>query len=206
LTIVSYQRPQIQTTTIPLIVSAATNSNDNDPAYQQARQDYRAYLAQLKDLSSQYKRITGEVKKVIQEEGVPVWDDNGMGGIKMADVTVQELDSQSFGDTDIQDNDKYLTVKIDIPGVKKDELRVSILENAILRVSGRREEETSNNFASSSARFIRTERRHGDFERQIKLPVPVSNTGTEAKYENGVLTIKVLKASVNAKEIPVQIR
>ena len=49
------------------ILSAATNSNENDPAYQQARQDYRTYLQQLKTLSSQYKQITGEVKKVIQE-------------------------------------------------------------------------------------------------------------------------------------------
>ena len=188
------------------ISSAATNQNTNDAAYDQARQDYRAYLQQLKTLSSQYKQITGEVKKVIQEEGVPVWDDSGMGGIKMADVTVQELDGQTFGDTDIQDTDKYLIVKLDIPGVKKEELKVSILENDVLRVTGRREEEQNNNFSSSNARYVRAERRHGTFDRQVKLPVPVSNTGTEARYENGVLTVRVLKASANTKEIPVQIR
>ena len=186
---------------------AATNSNDtNNPNYDQARQDYRTYLEQLKALSSQYKQVTNEVKKVIQEEGVPVWDDSGMGGIKMSNMTVQELDSQTFGDTDIQDSDKYLIVKLDIPGVKKEDLKVSILENNVLRVTGNRQEEQSNNFASSSAHYIRSERRHGTFDRQIKLPVPVSNTGTEAKYDNGVLTVRVLKASANTKEIPVQVR
>lgn len=186
-------------------LSAATDSKD-DPAYSQARQDYRTYLEQLKVLSNQYKQITGEVKKVIQEEGVPVWDDSGMGGIKMADVTVEELDGRTFGDTDIQDSDKHLIIKLDLPGVRKEDLKVSIVENDVLRVTGRREEERTGNFTSSNARYIRSERRHGAFERQIKLPVPVSNSGTEAKYENGVLTIRVLKMSANTKEIPVQIR
>ena len=56
---------------------SATNQNTNDPAYDQARQDYRAYLQQLKTLSSQYKQITGEVKKVIQEEGVRLFEATG---------------------------------------------------------------------------------------------------------------------------------
>ena len=53
---------------------AAAQSNDQNAAYDQARQDYRGYLQQLKVLNQQYKQITGEMSKIIKEEGVPSWD------------------------------------------------------------------------------------------------------------------------------------
>ena len=185
---------------------AATNQDSANPNLEQAKADYRAYLQQLKVLSGQYRQITSDMKQVIQEEGVPVWDDSGMGGIKVANVTVEDVDGQTFGDTDIQDTGKNLIVKIDLPGLKKEELKVSIVENSVLRVSGRREDQNIGNWQNSSGQYYRSERRRGAFERQIKLPVPVSNAGTEARYDNGVLTVKVLKASAAAHETPIQVR
>ena len=187
-------------------VFAATNSDSSNPGVEQAKADYRAYLQQLKALSGQYKQITGEMKKVIQEEGVPVWDDTGMGGIKIADVTVQEADEATFGDTDIQETDRHLLVKVDLPGLKKDEIRVSILENRVLRFTGRREDENITTRDTGAGHYYRAERRRGSFERQIKLPVEVLDSDTEAKYENGVLTVKLLKGNAGRREVPVQIR
>ena len=187
-------------------VFAATSSDSSNPSVEQAKADYRAYLQQLKTLSGQYKQITGEMKKVIQEEGVPVWDDTGMGGIKIADVTVQEADEATFGDTDIQETDRHLLVKVDLPGLKKDEIRVSILENRVLRITGRREDENIATKNTGTGHYYRAERRRGSFERQIKLPVEVLDSDTEAKYENGVLTVKLLKGNAGRREVPVQIR
>lgn len=185
---------------------SATNSDSSNAGVEQAKADYRAYLQQLKALSSQYKEITGEMKKVIQEEGVPVWDDSGMGGIKVADVTIQEADEATFGDTDIQDTDKQLIVKVDLPGLKKDEIKVSILENRVLRISGRREDEKISVSDTRNNHYLRAERRRGNFERQIKLPVEVLDTGTEAKYENGVLTVRILKSSASRREVTVPVK
>jgi len=187
-------------------VFAATSSDSSNPSVEQAKADYRAYLRQLKTLSGQYKQITGEMKKVIQEEGVPVWDDSGMGGIKIADVTVQEADEATFGDTDIQETDRHLLVKVDLPGLKKDEIRVSILENRVLRFTGRREDENITTRDTGAGHYYRAERRRGSFERQIKLPMEVLDNGTEAKYENGVLTVKILKAPTPKKEINVPVK
>ena len=187
-------------------VYSATNSDSSNPGVEQAKADYRAYLQQLKALSGQYKQITGEMKKVIQEEGVPVWDDSGMGGIKMADVTIQEADEATFGDTDIQEMDRHLLVKVDLPGLKKNEIKVSILENRVLRISGTREDENINVSNTVAGHYYRSERRHGSFERQIKLPVEVLDTGTEAKYQDGVLTVKILKASNSSKEVAIPVR
>ena len=47
-----------------------------ESAYDQARVDYRAYLEQLKALNQQYKEVTGELKTIVQEEGLPVWNEN----------------------------------------------------------------------------------------------------------------------------------
>ena len=58
------------------------NSQKSDSSTDQARQDYRVYLAKLKELAQQYNQVTSQVKKVIKEEGVPTWDDKN-GGIKI---------------------------------------------------------------------------------------------------------------------------
>lgn len=173
---------------------AATQSNDQNAAYDQARQDYRTYLQQLKVLNRQYKQITGEMSKIIKEEGVPTWD---MGGTESG---------KTFAAADIQETEKDMVVKMDLPGVNKDNLKLKIENNRMLRVQGERNEEKQQTQITPDTRYQRTERQQGSFERVIELPALASDSGTEAKYENGVLTVKILKAPTAAKEINVPVK
>ncbi len=179
---------------------AATQSNDQNPAYDQARQDYRGYLQQLKVLNQQYKQITGEMSKIIKEEGVPSWDMGGTG------LTQDQNNGKTFAAADIQETDKDMVVKIDLPGVNKDNIKLKIENNKTLRVQGERNEEKPQTQAISDTRYQRTERQQGVFERVIELPALANDTGTEAKYENGVLTVKILKAPAAKKEINVPVK
>ena len=190
---------------------ADNNSNANDPAYRQAKQDYHAYLEQLKSLREQYRQITSQVQQIIAEEGVPTWDEK-TDQIKMVHslptdpVTSASLSSSEFGDADIKETDKDMIVKIDLPGVSKDQIKVKLEDNRILKVSGSRESDKEEQKAAPEAKYYRAERQHGVFERSIKLPVLAKESGIQARYENGVLTITIPKAQEAKKEVAVSIQ
>src|SRR3989338_875504 len=67
-------------------IAYATQDQDrnSNPALDQAKQDYRVFLEQLKALNSQYKQVTNEMKSVIEEEGVPIFDED------TGDLTIQK--------------------------------------------------------------------------------------------------------------------
>lgn len=80
-----------------VLSSTAFAANDpNDPAYERAREDYRAYLRGLKALNQQYKEFSSEMRKIMQEEGLPVWEES-TGGL--------DARKGNFGDADIQETD-----------------------------------------------------------------------------------------------------
>ncbi len=169
-------------------VFADQQSDAKNAAMEQAKRDYAVYLQELKALSGQYKQITSAMKEVIQEQGVPSWNET-TGEIEVDGVKRTAI-GHSFVDVDIQDGDKDMTVKVDMPGVKKDKIQVSLKDDTTLRVSGQ----------SDSAK------RQGPFEQFIELPAKAKAKGIEASYENGVLTVKIPKNLEANKEVPIPVR
>ena len=184
--------------------SADQASDRKEAAYAQARQDYSVFLTQLKALNSQYKEITTEIQKVVKEEGLPVWDVNtGQSGF----ITSQNSSERApFGDADIKETDKEMIIKVDLPGVKKEEINIKIENGKILRIQGTRDENIETKEETAQAQYQRVERLHGKFERVIELPSQARETGTEAKYENGVLTVRIPKAAEAKKEVAVSVK
>ncbi len=84
--------------------------------------------------------------------------------------------------------DAYL-VKVELPGVKPEDLDIS-LEDGLLTVSGERQFTQE----SSDERYHRVERRYGAFRRSITLPSQVKADAIEASFDDGVLSITVPKA------------
>ena len=187
---------------------SATNSNTNDPAYNQAKQDYRAYLEQLKVLREQYRQITSEVQKIVAEEGVPTWDDK-TDQLKITNplpATQGMLTPTVFGDADIKETEKDMIVKMDLPGVSKDQIKIKLEDNQVLKISGSRDSEKEEQKTTQSNQYSRIERQHGAFERSIKLPVSAQDSGIQAQYDNGVLTVTIPKANEAKKEVAIQVR
>jgi len=94
--------------------------------------------------------------------------------------------------------DAYL-VTVELPGVKLDDLEIT-LEDGLLTIQGERHFATD----SSEEQFHRVERSSGAFRRAITLPAHVEADAVNASMEDGVLRILVPKAEeAKAKRIQV---
>lgn len=89
---------------------------------------------------------------------------------------------------DLYEDKGNLVAEMNLPGLKGDDIDVSIEENH-LRVSGKREEVEEKKEKSHYTKEIR----RGSFERIIPLPDPIDDTKVDAEYKNGVLKIVMPK-------------
>jgi HSP20 family protein len=96
-------------------------------------------------------------------------------------------------------NDAYV-VTVEVPGVKPEELNIT-LENGVLTISGERRFETE----TKEEQFHRIERRYGAFRRSVTLPDRVTADAVEASFEDGLLQVVVPKAE-EAKPKRIEIR
>jgi HSP20 family protein len=96
-------------------------------------------------------------------------------------------------------NDAYL-VEVAAPGLKKEDFNVN-LDNDILTISSEKEIQEEQN-----DRFTRKEFIYSSFERSFSLPQTTEAEKIEAKYENGILKIKIPKKEMPIKKSPKQIK
>jgi HSP20 family protein len=89
-----------------------------------------------------------------------------------------------------EDKDRFL-VRAELPGIKPDELEISVTGNN-LSISGERKLEPED----AGAKYHRREREAGKFSRVISLPAPVDADKVEAHSAEGILTIVLPKAEI----------
>lgn len=100
---------------------------------------------------------------------------------------------------DMYEADNNIVVKASTPGVKPEDIDISISGNT-LTIKGETKEEQE----IKEENYIRRERRYGSFMRSIPLPGDVNSDKAEAEFENGVLTIKIPRAEeAKAKTIKI---
>jgi HSP20 family protein len=101
---------------------------------------------------------------------------------------------------DVSETDKDYLVKADIPGVKKEDIKVSVEGNQV-SVSAEVKEEKE----ASGAGMLRSERFYGQEYRTFTLPQEVDDQKAEAKYENGVLLLTLpKKPGTGGKQLSIQ--
>jgi HSP20 family protein len=92
---------------------------------------------------------------------------------------------------DITENDNAFVLHADIPGVKPDEIEVS-MDNGVLTIKGERKTEDK----TEKENFRRVERQYGMFYRRFSLPDTADADKIEAHSENGVLKVTIPKKEV----------
>ncbi|MCU7809707.1 MAG: Hsp20/alpha crystallin family protein [Candidatus Thiodiazotropha sp. (ex Notomyrtea botanica)] len=100
---------------------------------------------------------------------------------------------------DIKDEDSKYVIRADIPGVKPEDIEVT-MENGVLTIRGERKfEETE-----EKENFKRVERSHGIFYRRFSLPDNTDAEAIEAQGQDGVLEVTIPKtAEKHSKKIEV---
>jgi HSP20 family protein len=95
-----------------------------------------------------------------------------------------------------------LIIRTDLPGMKKDDVKVNVQDN-VLTIEGERkvEEETKKD------NFHRTERMYGTFFRSLTLPDGLKLDHIDAKFKDGVLELDIPmeEAKKTAKNVEVKI-
>ena len=103
--------------------------------------------------------------------------------------------------TDIQETKDDVVVSVEIPGMKKDEIKVTVQDN-ILTIRGEKKQEKE----EKDINYHRIERNYGSFTRSFSLPTSVKADKISATYEAGVLRILLPKAEkAKPKEIPIAV-
>ena len=99
-----------------------------------------------------------------------------------------------------EDKDSFV-VKAELPGMKREDIEVSLHEGS-LSISGERKSEEKHEGADA----YRTERFFGRFQRTVALPTPVAADKVKAAYKDGVLTITLPKTEeAKPKQIEVNV-
>jgi len=138
------------------------------------------------ELQRSMQRLKRQIQKVFNDSFI-----KGMESQRRGDFF---LDGFFEPDIDIQEDKTHYTIKIDLPGLEKDKIKLEV-SNKVLTISGERE----SSFKQDGTRYFRQERSWGHFLRRIPLPEDAREDDIIADYRNGVLTIKIAKAS-NGKQ------
>jgi len=102
--------------------------------------------------------------------------------------------------TDVAEFDDHYLVTVDLPGLKKDDLKIT-LENNSLTISGEKKFENEEKKDS----YHRIERGYGKFERSFTLPKFVKAEKIDANFKDGVLSLSVPKAE-EAKQKTIEVK
>lgn len=101
---------------------------------------------------------------------------------------------------DVVEREGEVLVKAEIPGMKKEDIKVSVKDD-LLTISGEKRQEEQ----EDGENWRRVERTYGSFKRLLSLP-SVDNEKVEATYKDGVLEIRLPKQeSAKPKEIPIKV-
>jgi HSP20 family protein len=102
---------------------------------------------------------------------------------------------------DLYEDKDSLVVKVELPGLKKEEIEVSVHDGS-LSISGERKSATPD----SSSQTFRSERFFGRFHRALALPKPVAVDRIKAFYKDCILTVTLPKTEeAKPKQIEISV-
>jgi len=103
---------------------------------------------------------------------------------------------------DVNEDEKNLYIQAEVPGIPKEEIKVSINDENVLTIRGEKKQEEKR----EDKTHIRIERNYGSFTRSFVLPDYIKKDTVNTKFENGVLSIQFEKTEpVKPKEVEIKV-
>ncbi len=112
---------------------------------------------------------------------------------EITDEFIDYLENDSYFiklKSDILEGEEFLTIKIEIPGIEKEDIKIYKKENNLIIKGVKRKE-----YNEEKVEFILAERRFGSFYNIFPIPVDFNLENIETKIKNGVLIIKIPRKS-----------
>jgi HSP20 family protein len=103
---------------------------------------------------------------------------------------------------DVFERDNRLVTRVDLPGMKKEDVSVEVADGH-LTLSGERKRETE----EKKDNFYRSEREYGSFYRAVPLPESVKLEDVKATFSNGVLEVSVplpVRPPTNVRKVQIE--
>lgn len=108
---------------------------------------------------------------------------------RLMDWNVPTLSQANFPRVDIIDHDNDIEVKAALPGAKKEDIEVSIINQSMtIRASSKEEKKEE-----EKGKYFRREISQGEFQRTFSLPEYVDDEKAKASFKDGLLTVMIPK-------------
>ncbi len=129
------------------------------------------------------------------------WDPSrGLIRLRDEDWDLEQRESTLAPKMDLKEVDKKIIARMDIPGMKMEDINVSVNKDTVT-ISGERKMEKE----EKNEDFVRVERSYGSFCRSFYLGVPIKEKDIKATYKDGVLEVVLPKAEASkAKKIKIE--
>lgn len=92
-------------------------------------------------------------------------------------------------DVDVKETNDKLEIVAECPGLKREDIKVDMLDDRTLRIRGEKREESERNDEMMHIK----ERKYGKFERIMQMPNNVNTDNIMAKFDNGILRVEMKK-------------
>jgi len=104
--------------------------------------------------------------------------------------------------TDIVEHEDNLVVNVELPGMRKEDVKITMQDNTLM-IRGEKKEERE----SKGSSYHRVERSYGSFQRSFALPSTVKAESIEAMFKDGILSVTLPKSEeAKPKQIDVKVK
>jgi HSP20 family protein len=112
-------------------------------------------------------------------------------------AAIREQDGFNFVPAaEIEEKDDSLDLRLEVPGMKPDDLSIEVTAESVSISGERRSEQKTEEDGRTRSEF-----RYGRFERTIPLPSRVQNTEAKAEYKDGILYLTLPKAEEEKNKV-----
>ncbi|KYK29140.1 MAG: Hsp20/alpha crystallin family protein [Theionarchaea archaeon] len=143
----------------------------------------------MRDFWDEMRRMREEMDRMFRELNERVYSRE-----RLLPTPGERLPALRTAVADVQETDENVIATVELPGMKKGDISLTVTENMLEVKAEKKEEEKEEKEGYKSYRS-----RYAGFYRRLPLPVPVDSENAKATYKNGVLEVTMPKVEKKKK-------